>query len=65
VIEEITEAEVAEAGHTLHNNKGPEQSWQVFGKVFEELISKRLNLAVDAADGLSPTQFGFRKGNHH
>jgi len=30
--------------------------------VFEKLISKRLNLAVDAAGGLSPTQFGFRKG---
>jgi len=32
------------------------------GKVFEKLISKRLNLAVDAAGGLSPTQIGFRKG---
>jgi len=32
------------------------------GKVFEKLISKRLSLAVDAAGGLSPTQFGFRKG---
>jgi len=30
--------------------------------VFEKLISKRLNLAVDAAGGVSPTQFGFRKG---
>jgi len=28
----------------------------------EKLISKRLNLAVDAAGGLYPTQFGFRKG---
>jgi len=32
------------------------------GKVFEKLISKRLNLAADAAGGLPPTQFGFRKG---
>nr|XP_044249378.1 uncharacterized protein LOC123002814 [Drosophila takahashii] len=32
------------------------------GKVFEKLISKRLNLAIDAAGGLSPSQFGFRKG---
>jgi len=32
------------------------------GKVLEKLISKQLNLAVDAAGGLSPTQFGFRKG---
>jgi len=32
------------------------------GKVFEKLISKRLNLAVDAAGGPSATQFGFRKG---
>jgi len=34
------------------------------GKVFEKLISKRLNLAVDAAGGLYPTQFGFRKGKY-
>jgi len=31
------------------------------GKVFEKLIFKRLNLAIEAAGGLSPNQFGFRK----
>ncbi|XP_070854176.1 uncharacterized protein [Drosophila suzukii] len=31
-------------------------------KVFQKLISKRLNLAIDAVGGLSPTQFGLRKG---
>jgi len=31
-------------------------------KVFQKLISKRINLAIDAVGGLSPTQFGLRKG---
>ncbi|XP_070851452.1 uncharacterized protein [Drosophila suzukii] len=117
-IEEVTEAEVAEAGRSLQNNKAPgpdavpnramklalglrpgtfadlynaclregtfPRRWKAqkllllnkpgkppgeassyrpiclldtVGKVFEKLISKRLNLAVDAAGGLSTAQF--------
>ncbi|XP_070142288.1 uncharacterized protein [Drosophila kikkawai] len=32
------------------------------GKVFEKVIAARLNAAIERAGGLSPSQFGFRKG---
>ncbi|KAH8340320.1 hypothetical protein KR059_012377, partial [Drosophila kikkawai] len=32
------------------------------GKVFERIISVRLTAAIEEAGGLSPNQFGFRKG---
>ncbi|KAH8338650.1 hypothetical protein KR059_009036, partial [Drosophila kikkawai] len=33
------------------------------GKVFEKVIAARLNAAIERAGGLSPSQFGFRKGS--